>query len=51
MEIIIFIIFEMLFGCKTWSPNLIAGHRLSLFEKGMLRIIVGRRGTEIWHGL
>jgi hypothetical protein len=31
-------IFEILFGCKTWSLNLREGCRLSLFEKEMLKI-------------
>jgi hypothetical protein len=51
-KLLFFIIFEMVFWCETWSHSLRKEHtRLSLFENGILMIILGRKGAEIIGGL
>jgi hypothetical protein len=40
----------VLYGCETWSLTLREEHRLSLFEKRVLRRIFGPRRDEVMGG-
>ena len=47
IEIYTTIILPVLYGCETWSLTLREGHRLSVFENGVLRSIFVPKRDEI----
>jgi hypothetical protein len=40
----------VLYGCETWSPTLREEHRLKVFEKRVLRRILGPKRDEMVEG-
>jgi hypothetical protein len=36
-----------LYGCETWSLTLREGHKLRVFENGVLGMIFGPKGDEV----
>jgi hypothetical protein len=47
MKIYKIILLLVLYGCETWSPTELEGHRLSGLENGVLRNIFGPKREEV----
>jgi hypothetical protein len=41
MQLVIKILPMVLYGCETWSLTFVEGHRLRVFENGVLRRLFG----------